>query len=463
VYRRFVDGSGRWREREGVMHHQLEQIRTELANRQVVFFVGARGTGKTRLKSELEVELMASGVAVIALDAADVVTPGDLNEPLADALGHDPALLTDDDVPRDKTIRIMIDNCEQLHRLPWLPFLQDQWRGLLSLQQARGRIALLLLGRPLFRGAAGGRGSPLLNIGRVVTARPLTRAEALEAFPATDELMSALLQKTGGHPYLTSQLYAHLEGSLDQIAEKMASFGRDHRRYVMRLIDDHGLAARGLVADLLDAAQPVAQSALLTRHFGEAVLQGEDCLEDMCASGLLSLAGDLCALSAAVVKSVPAVRTLVGTPDIDIPVEPTEEHASASETLFRAENALRKRVAAWLTEHDQAWCPARVPEGLVADAELRRRAELDSSVPSAKDQHPLLYLTFGELVSTISASANWDQVFHLRLGLTRPAFDAAIRDFTAIRNKVAHSREVGQGDLAVLGTAIKRLGLADGD
>ena len=442
-------------------HHQEEAVRRELAARQVVFFFGARGTGKTCLKGNLAHALRDSGITVIEIEAADVSTPGDLNEPLMAALGAELSFLNNENFPDVAPIRVLIDSCEQLHAQSWFPVVQDQWRGVLSLEAARGRLGLLLLGRPLFRSATTGRGSPLLNIGCVLTARPMTSAEASLGFGVDHGLAAIAVRKTGGNPYLTGRLLEHLQDGADDLGPKIKNFASEMRRHVMRLIDDHGIAARGIVADLLDAKQPVASSALIRHHFGESTIEGAECLEDLAGSGLLEVEDGYWRLKAEFVKVVPDLRAIVGAPAIELPERPTPSFHRAAEAVFVAENRLRTQFASWLAEADQAWWPSRIPSGLDADAELRRRAELDSRVAPTTDQHPLLYVTFGELVSAISAAHNWEQVFHVRLRLTRTAFDEAIKDFIAVRNKVAHSREVSEEDVVLLESAIERLQVAD--
>src|SRR5947209_450321 len=74
-------------ETELMAHHQATEIREALSRHQVVFFVGARGTGKTLLAADLENEFNRTDVQTVRLDAADISTPADLNEPIAAVLG----------------------------------------------------------------------------------------------------------------------------------------------------------------------------------------------------------------------------------------------------------------------------------------------------------------------------------------------------------------------------------------
>jgi len=441
-------------------HHQTNEVREALSRHQVIFFVGARGTGKTLLAAHLESEFNRTDVQTIRLEASDAFTPADLNEPIAAVLGCPSNSLTAESLPRDARVRIIIDQCEELHDKPWLPYLQDQWRALLSEPEARGRVALLLLGRPLFRALGGGRGSPLLTIGVVKPARPLDTDSAASTFGVRPNVADPAIRKTGGHPYLTSALLRAIDGDAANFKKALPPFIAESRRYVMRLIEDHALAAHGVLADLLDARSPVAEAALIGKHFGDARLFGEECLEDLCGSGLIERETSMCSLAAELLRAIPDLRLFLRVQEVEVETEPTEHHGLAAATLFCVENLLRRRIGLWLEEIDQAWWPGRVPESLVAAAELRRRSELESSVCPEVEPHPILYLTVGEMCDLVMSQENWDQVFRVRFGMTRSAFEETKKDLLAVRNKVAHNRVVSASDVAILEGAVRRLGLS---
>lgn len=442
-------------------HHQTDEVLDAVSRHQVVFFVGARGTGKTLLVDTVEADLRRSSVEVLRLDAADIATPADVNDPLALALGCSPDEMTAATLPPETRLRIIIDNCQELHGRQWLPYLQDQLRALLSASEARGRAALLLCGRPQFRGIAGGRGSPLLNIGIIRPARSLD-VEAIESiFQVPSATANAVARKTGGHPQLTASLMDAIGGELSNLERAFNSFAEDSRRYLIRLVEDHALAARPLLADLLASTEPASEAALIARHFGDSRLAGQECLDDLCGSGLVERKDGCCTIKADLLRSLRDIRSFIGAPPLRGSVEPSREHAEAAITLYRAENRLRNNVASWLEELDQAWWPSRVPSSLVAEAEQRRLAELESSVPPTEEAHPILYLTFGELVDVIATQRNWHEVFRIRWGLTRPAFEAAVNDVTAVRHKVAHNRKVTADDLSVLNSGLSRLRLGE--
>jgi hypothetical protein len=443
-------------------HHQTREVQELLARYQVVFFVGARGTGKTYLADALERSYSLTGVETIRLDGADALTPADLNAPVAVALGCDDETLTADHLGSDRTIKIIVDAADQLHDRPWLPLIQEQWRALLSEKRAKGRLGLILLGRPLFRSLATGHGSPLAGLGMVKVARPLDVATCVATFDADEGVARGVLRKTGGHPYLTEKLLAALQQTDGDFSRVLPGFLEEARRYVLRLIEDHGVVAREVLGDLLQSSNGVSEEALVDSHFGAAVVLGEDCLDDLEGSGLLVREGQLCLLKAELVRAMHEVRHFIGAHHFDVPVNQPLAHANAAKILYAAENELRKKVGDWLSAVDQAWWPSRVSEAVVAEAELRRRSELESSVAPDREPHPVLYLTLGELFDIISSNTNWQQVFRVRFGLSRARFLDAASCITGVRNKVAHNRAVTTADLGMLNAALVKLGLISG-
>ena len=97
------------------------------------------------------------------------------------------------------------------------------------------------------------------------------------------------------------------------------------------------------------------------------------------------------------------------------------------------------------------------PPALVREVEQRRKSEAESPAPAVQAAHPIAYLTLGELVDSILEEANWEQVFRVRLGMSRDAFTQIAAALTAVRNKVAHNRPISISDLDVLHLALNRL------
>jgi Cdc6-like AAA superfamily ATPase len=442
-------------------HHQTTEILDTLAQHQLVVYVGARGTGKTLLVGDVEQKLKASDVTVVPLDAEQAQSPTDLTAPLADVLRCSHDQLSAVDLSSAARVRVLVDNCDSLNDRMWFPALQDQWRGLLGQPEARGRVSFLLCGRPLFRRVAEGRGSPLVGIGSFVPSRPLATADVAERFAVDETVARAVLSKTGGHPLLTRRLIEAIDGDVNALEATYLDFARTQRRYLLQLIDDHGTTTRAVLADVLEGRRgnTIAESAIIARHFGSSRMLGQDTLDDLVASGLLTRQeGGVC-LGASILRADRDLHQHLAAPRFTVVDEPSVEHGEAVSELFRAENRLRRNVGYWLGEVEETWWPSRFDDSLVREVEERRRAEADSPAPSATDIHPIGYLTLGELFDLILTQANWEQVFRVRIGLTRDAFNRAAATILAVRNKVAHNRPVDASDIASLRVALRRLNL----
>jgi hypothetical protein len=406
------------------LHHQTAQILDALSQHQLVVFVGARGTGKTLLLRDVEASLLASGVTVRTLDAESAQSASDLVAPIAEVLQCAEDRLTAAHLPDEQRLRVLVDNCDALHEKSWFPGVQDEWRGLLGEPKARGRVAFLLCGRPLFRRVAEGRGSPLVGIGTFVPSKPLSSSE-IEALLGVNEMVAAKVRvKTGGHPQLTRRLVEAIGGDVARLEGGYVDFASSQRRNLLQLIDDHGSATRPVLADLLDAPRgtAVAKSAIMARHFGGAGVLGEDTIDDLAASGLIECSGESCRLGAEIIRTDRDLRKHLAAPPFAVIDEPSAEHADAAEYLFRTENRLRQLVGGTLAQVDETWWPSRFTANVVREVEQRRKNEADSPAPASAELHPVAYLTFAELVDSIVEEANWEQVFRVRLGMSRSAF-----------------------------------------
>jgi hypothetical protein len=438
---------------------RLDQLPEALRLHQVVVHIGARGTGKTALHSELGSYLRRIGVEVIDLDAAEADSLADLNGPLAASLGCDERDLTVAHVPQDRIIRVIVENCHRLYDRPWLDLWQEQWRLLFNSTEARGRLGAVLIARPLFRKVAGGEGSPLLNAAVVMTSAPLSTEEIVEWFGVTEQLASALRSKTGGHPELTERLVNSIGGDIESIGRKIADFVRREDRYLMRLVEDHGLAASGILADLLELPEPTLNATLIHNNFASSYAEGKEALDDLQASGLIAqVEGGRYAISAELLSSAEA-RAFVRVPLSNLETPEPGRHAEASSLLFEAENCLRTLIVQALSGLDRAWWTTRVDSKMSADAESRRRAESDSVAAPESELHPMMYLSLGELFTITLEGANWRDAFRTRFRVSHHKMQELIGEVLAIRNKVAHNRSVSDTDLALLQGVLGRLHL----
>jgi hypothetical protein len=94
---------------------------------------------------------------------------------------------------------------------------------------------------------------------------------------------------------------------------------------------------------------------------------------------------------------------------------------------------LRRLVIEELAGVDEAWWPSRLPGHIAADAESRRRAELESPVSVRDTLHQIMFLNLGELFDVIAERRNWDEVFRIALGTSRSTLDAQVRVLTAVQ------------------------------
>jgi hypothetical protein len=441
---------------------QFDDVRAALQQHQAVTFIGARGTGKTELARQLEEHLRSMQLSVSVVDAANSESATDFNAALAAALKCADSALTLECLPDEERVRLIIDNCESLHDKHWFTVVQEQWRGLLTSEGARGRLGVILFGRPLFQDVAGGKGSPLLNVGPVLRARPLSELEIAHDFGVDASTARAIRRKTGGHPVLTDELVRAIEGDLERLRLVARQFAKEQERYLIRLAEDHTVAGMAVLADVLDSREPVAESALVSAHFGSSFGRGQDCLADLAGSGLIERQADgRCTVGAEVMREASAAKHFLRAPVATIPTGSPGKHAEAATLLYEIENRLRERVASFLGEVDRAWWPNRVGEKIAASAESRRQDEMDTRVAPVEELHPVMYLHLMEVIDIIVSDVNWNQVFRVRLPISREAFREEARVVGAVRLKIAHNRPITDDDLVLLRLAARRMRIID--
>jgi hypothetical protein len=440
---------------------QTEVIRDLVSKHQIVTVIGARGTGKSRIANQLEEAWQRSGATIVRIDASAISNPAGLDAPLSAALECEPDGLTAKSLPAERVVRIILENCQALHSRPWFSGAQERWRALLSSEAARGRVVALLLGRPLFRQIAGGAGSPLLNLGPIVNTRPLTSEFIREEHGVTADCASAIVRKTGGHPHLSALLVEAIGGDPGRLGDVVPDFVAAHKRYLLQLAEDHTIKGQSMLGDLLDAAHPIPEQALVRAHFGREFTQGIETLGDLIAAGLVWRrdSGD-CEIAADLLRNVSALRHLLKTPALSIPIGSPDHLTAAVLLVYRIENALRELVGKRLAEMDSAWWATRVPTALAGEAESRREAEADLLGPEDGRLHPIMYLSLGELFDLIQLEDNWEHVFTFAFAMGRDGVADVGRRLSAVRNRIAHSRPVSQDAIAEMQRCARRLGIA---
>jgi hypothetical protein len=439
---------------------EFEDARQALQQHQVVAFIGARGTGKAQLARQLEAHLRSVEVVVVSVDAGKTESAADFNAGLGAALKCSDASLALGCLSADERVRVIVENCEELFDRPWFVVVQEQWRALMSSEEARGRVGAILFGRPRFQDVAGGQGSPLLNIGPVLRARPLTEAEIMADYSVAATVARAVHRKTGGHPRLTEALIGAIDGDVKRLETVSRGFAHDHERYLIRLAEDHTVAGMAMLSDVVEADKPLAESAVISAHFGSAYSRGQECLADLAGSGLVErLVDGTCRLGAAIMRESSAARHFLRAPLAEIPISDAGRHTEAAALLYGVENRLRQKVAECLGEVDRAWWPNRVSDKIAAQAESRRQDEMESLVAPLPEPHPIMYLHITEIFDVIMLDSNWTQVFRVRLPLAKQAVRTEAEMINKIRIKVAHNRPISDDDLLRLEIAARRLGV----
>lgn len=440
-----------------VMSASVDRVVTALAEHPVVAFFGAVGTGRSSMADAVVAELDRAGVTTVMIDAASVHSLEELNEPVERMLGFDSGDLGLRPVPRDARCRIVVDNAHAIYDAQWMGGFQDLWRGFLTSESALHRVAALFLGRPVFRNAFGGRGSPLLNVGNEIWAEPLSVADLTALTGSDSSVARAVIGKTGGHPRLSLSLATHALQTSD-FRDAFRQFCQNEEAYIADLIDDHGIEGKRVLAELVD--MPSVREDDLLANFVDAT-EGLYALRDLRSSGLTREASKgLVTLSASMLREYDRIKSHIRATGLPatIPTHAPDSHGEAAASLYLVENSLRAKIMSWLDEHDPRWWPQRIPDRL-RDAERLWLGERSSRFPPATRLHPIMYLTMGELLLIPEASNNWPDVFQSRWRIELSAFQAIRDDLLAIRNKVSHNRPVSGDELVVLRNAASRLRL----
>jgi len=434
------------------------EVTTALTANQIAVVIGARGTGKLPCSETLSREWQELGIRAIRLDASSARFPEDLNAPLAEILACDQNNLTAENLGENEILRVLVDHCDALFDRSWVGEWQEQWRALFTSQGAIGRLAVVLFGRPLFRQIAGGDASPLLNAGRVLTVTPLQLHELEASYGFDEQLAVAVKRKTGGHPVLTAKLAGHLrDGKGFKQAVKVIV--KTEREYLIRLVQDHSVAAQALLTELLRSRSAVHESALIQCHFEGAHADAVEALEDLCACGLIkrSATQDY-SVGADLLRNVEGLQEIAAAPSISIPSYDVEIMDAGWRCLFFSENQLRRFVADRLHAVDDAWWLLHVPPVVRGAAEGRKKGEIIIAASEEVQRHPLMYLTLSEVFELIYA--NWDRVFGSAFApLSKGVVHEMATKFEAIRNRLAHSRPISEDQLREFEMLASRLGL----
>lgn len=439
-------------------HPAFEDARRLVSAHQVVGFIGSRGTGKTLLAENLRQEWMSNGIRVDIVDAGDVTSSRALEARFEKLLGCSPGELTTTHLELGARVRLIIDRAEKLYDQDWFISLQERWRAFLCEKESRGRAAVIFFGRPRFRQIAGGAGSPLLNIGKVVSLAGLDPNKAAVHFGIETDIASIICQKTGGHLKLSSDLARYLDGE-PNVGAAQSEWLRDSEPYLLNLLDDHSLSGRKLLLHLFDNG-PTTQAILIHTYFEGQHAAGMEELEDLACSGLVQKNNDAWLPGPISWIQIDGIRSCLVIPqDAGLNLECDNEFIQVSRELFALENYLRELVVETLSYDDHEWWLNGVSAETRGKAEELQQAERSQMGRSGNLGHPILFTTLGELVEIVLTSINWENRIGPRLGVSKASFEATITSIKAVRNQVAHNRPVEPGASALVRGARKRLGL----
>jgi hypothetical protein len=438
------------------MTPKAKEIIDALADSPVIAVYGALGTGRTTLAGEVAAELGAIGIDVVRLDAANAHALDDLNAAVEERIGLARGDLGLREISRDVRVRVVVDNAHAIYDAPWVSQFQDLWRGFLTSPSVLNRVSALFLGRPVFRQALGGRGSPLLNVGNEIWVEPLNEESVIAMTGVAEEMAALIVTKTGGHPALSTRLGSDLLESAD-VGQTYRDFCVRQSSYLADLVDDHGIEAKFVLRELLES--PSLPEAEVRDAFDDPS-DSTDVVRDLESSGLLRRDGkNNLLLSASILRDHPDIKSYIRATGSagDVPTSDPGMHTEAARLLYIIENQLRERIVDWLGNEDRRWWPMRVPNQL-RNAEKLWLGERASRFPPSSPLHPVMYLTVGELLMLPEAGENWP-IFDARWRIDQKSYQTIRDDIIAIRNKVSHNRPVTENEVVVLRTAATRLRL----
>jgi S1-C subfamily serine protease len=197
---------------------------------------------------------------------------------------------------RQLRLALLLDECEQIVAQPWAAELYATLRYLLVGQITRPLLKVVMAGSHRFLTQVRERGSPLRNVLRyhhlAVLDEPSVRDLIIR--PGTGRLpgaaVQAVVEQSGGHPFLTQYLMHHLwAGGLEQatpetVRQVAAGFSRERHDFADWL-DGLGESGTRVYRALAGAGRPVAEAEVRAalRPVPPDLLQT---LEALCYHGL---------------------------------------------------------------------------------------------------------------------------------------------------------------------------------
>ena len=126
------------------------------------------------------------------------------------------------------------------------------------------------------------------------------------------------------------------------------------------------------------------------------------------------------------------------------------ENGKAYALLYAMENALRMLIVEQLeTVAGPRWYNQRLPGDVLASYRTARGEERRIRWTKLVPHHPIYYVDFPSLRKIIEQKNNWNDAFGMIFG-RKDIFASSWSTVEPIRNKVAHSRQIGQTDVITL-------------
>lgn len=151
-------------------------------------------------------------------------------------------------------------------------------------------------------------------------------------------------------------------------------------------------------------------------------------------------------------------RRLIDTDDVYYPQieKAIRSEAAAMAPLYEVFYSLEKTIRALVTdtlaaeEGDGWWDSQRIPSQLKADAEKRRKKEIEAAITPRSDL-PIAFTTFGELGQLINA--NWD-LFGETFS-NQKAVEQVMARLNTLRGPIAHCSPLAEDEIVRLRLSVR--------
>src|SRR6478735_2390400 len=119
------------------------------------------------------------------------------------------------------------------------------------------------------------------------------------------------------------------------------------------------------------------------------------------------------------------------------------------ELMYEIENGLRELIVEVLSGVDGPfWYKSRLPGDILKKYREGIAIERTVSWSRLVPHHPIYYIDFPHLREIITNGKNWDPVFRY-IFIRREVFEGNFVELEAIRNRLAHNRQLSPADLTI--------------